>query len=245
MIVYEGVSQLDHRSRIVGVLTGTKSPSHNPKTGPMAQLWILTADVSPVEAVQTGADSSICGDCVHRGPLGERSCYVTVANAPMSVWHRYRRRGYVRTPALHANLILKTATLGVRLGAYGDPAALPVSTLRDLVAGVPWTGYTHAWSRAPAYRDLLMASVESTNQARRATALGWRTFRTQPYADGPLSSNELVCPASAEAGRRTTCDKCHLCNGARRADQRSSIVIAAHGSAAHVYRLHAHRMGAS
>ena len=50
--------------------------SRNPKTGPMVQLWILRADVHPMEAISTGTDSSICGGCKHRGANGrERSCY--------------------------------------------------------------------------------------------------------------------------------------------------------------------------
>ena len=52
-----------NRAPIVAILTGLRSPSANRKTGAMAQLWILSADESPVDASQSGADASVCGDC--------------------------------------------------------------------------------------------------------------------------------------------------------------------------------------
>ena len=35
----------------------------NAKTGPMVQIWILRSDMTPIEAVKSGGDEAICGDC--------------------------------------------------------------------------------------------------------------------------------------------------------------------------------------
>ena len=47
VVVYDGPSALDG-TRIVAILTGGgQSLSRNEKTGPLAQLWIMRADVAP------------------------------------------------------------------------------------------------------------------------------------------------------------------------------------------------------
>jgi hypothetical protein len=56
---------------------------------------------------------------------------------------------------------------------------------------------------------------------------------------------EIACPASDEAGKRTTCEKCKLCNGAdtrnskgyQLYDNRKSISIIVHGAVASVHAL--------
>ena len=50
----------------VGIVTFS---SNNSKTGDMPQTWILVKNVNPIEAVNTGADKLICGDCKHRGTV--------------------------------------------------------------------------------------------------------------------------------------------------------------------------------
>ena len=59
-----------------------------------------------------------------------------------------------------------------------------------------------------------MASVETEAAGARRTAAGWRTFRVR-LASEPVMPEEIVCPASAEAGRRRTCATCKACGGAR------------------------------
>ncbi len=104
------------------------------------------------------------------------------------------------------------------------------------------TGYTHQWITAAAQplRSLVMASVDSPVQRDIAKLLGWRTFRTK-HASAPVLPGEIVCPASEEAGKRTTCARCGLCDGSRtvlnpdrsraREDNRKDIVINVHGAA--------------
>ena len=65
-ILYRGPSLLDGAD-IVVIAIGTNSGSENRKTGRMLQTYILRADALPAAVVRTGNDSSICGDCTHRG----------------------------------------------------------------------------------------------------------------------------------------------------------------------------------
>jgi hypothetical protein len=118
----------------------------------------------------------------------------------------------------------------VRLGTYGDPAAVPAwvweSLTRDCVAH---TGYTHQWRRCDvALRSLVMASADSVQDATEAHAAGWRTFRVAMPCDAPKLAGEAICPASAEAGKKLTCEQCRACNGVG-TGRRGSIVIQAHG----------------
>jgi len=71
-----------------------------------------------------------------------------------------------------------------------------------------WTGYTHQWMYATAQhlRDKCMASCHTRDDVAEATALGWRSFRTSSDINDKLPS-EILCPASKEAGRRTTYGK--------------------------------------
>src|SRR5687767_8577197 len=79
-ILYSGPSELDG-SPIIAVVTGVHRGTSNLKTGPVLQTWILRSDISPVEAVKTGADRSVCGDCA----LRNGACYVTLHHGPRSV----------------------------------------------------------------------------------------------------------------------------------------------------------------
>lgn len=58
-VVYEGASMING-APIVGIVT---IESKNIKTGNIANLWILHAEIKPNEAVKSGDDSAVCGDC--------------------------------------------------------------------------------------------------------------------------------------------------------------------------------------
>lgn len=228
VVFYEGPSLLTG-DPIVGIVTGLAHASNNSKTGEMAQAWILRADVDPSTAIKSGADAAICGDCQHRSPDGNnigRSCYVIWWLAPTQVWKAYKAGSYA--PATGRDLDDYMLGHYVRLGAYGDPAAIPLSTWLNVVRCASGSiGYTQQWrTLGPMFRRLLMASVQSEAEAEAAHALGWRTFRTRPYG-GLVREDEVVCPASAEAGHATTCQECLLCQGTGR--QAKSVVIQAHG----------------
>lgn len=222
-LLYDGRSMLAPHDPIVGIVT---HGSHNDKTGPMYQLWILLADQTPLHAVREGNDQSICGDCRHRNS----TCYVNTAWAPTNIYEAYRKRRYPR------GLREIPPGTSIRLGAYGDPAALPLGLIESLMS-LPWkgwTGYTHQWkaARVQPYKQWLMASVDTEQEQEEAKRLGWRTFRCAP----PLSSkvaNEISCPASAEMGHRVTCDQCRLCMGTTKPAK--DILIYLHGRNAQLF----------
>ena len=232
-VIYKGPSMLDG-SPIMAVLSGLQADSTNEKTGAMVQSYILRSDVHPVLAVQTGADAAICGDCKHRGDSINgrgRTCYVEVGKGASMVWGAANRGVYIDARIDASHLV---AGRIVRLGTYGDPAAVPVDVWQRLISrAVAWTGYTHAWRGAGApLRKLCMASVDSEAEMAEARALGWRTFRVVTRTDEVQRfKHESPCPASAEAGRKLTCIDCTACDGAS-STKRGSIVIQAHGGAA-------------
>lgn len=224
-IAYRGPSLLTNQP-IVLVVTGLRHGSQNVKTGPMIQTWILRDTVrSPLQHVLGGGDEAICGDCKFRSGRG---CYVQVGQGPAAI-HRALRAG--RYPSLPLpEIVALIASRAVRLGSYGDPAAVPPGILRALVSrSAKHTGYTHQWLRRPDLADLCMASVDSEDERKLAQALGFRTFRVMPRKGWSLTQGEILCPASSEAGHLTTCEKCGLCSGAGDA---KNIAIPAHGATA-------------
>jgi len=241
LIAYQGPSRIDGQP-VVMIVTGEKGDTANEKTGPMAQSWILRADMSPTVAVNEGEDKSICGSCPLRGLIQKnddgttknvgRSCYVSVRNAPLAVWNAWQRGRYAE---LGQNA---WAGIKTRLGSYGDPAAIPFKILKALVGkgSGKWTGYTHQWRllKFQALRKLVMASTSSIEETKLAWAKGWRTFRIRKAGE-PLLPGEIECPASEEGGKRRTCDTCGACNGIGLNGSRQgavSVSIVVHGGLA-------------
>jgi hypothetical protein len=224
LVFYEGPSQLDGSTVVRAYLTGHDVPSSNRKTGPMLQTWIMVKDQHPVEAVKDGTDAAVCGSCVHRGDgFANRSCYVTVAQGPSSVWKNVSEEMDAKDAAY------LVANKRIRLGAYGNPSAVPFETWTCLLKHARgWTGYEHEWRTCDQrFRRLCMASVESPAEREHAMAMGWRTFRV---TTGPSETNkrrEVLCPASDEAGRGTNCYNCLLCSGSDRRGK--SVAVPVHG----------------
>lgn len=240
VILYSGPSLLDG-APIVAIATGLNAKSTNRKTGAMVQTYILRANVSPTEAVASGGDKSICGDCRHRGTKDygangyvkvpkQRTCYVQVGQGPQAVYRAYRAGKYGQiTGTPSAALMLIGEGRIVRLGTYGDPAAVPAIVWRDLVRlSKGHTGYTHQWRTAEGLRTVCMASCDTLAEAEEAQAMGWRTFRVLLGSQDRHSVlPESLCPASKEAGKLLTCAQCLACGGAD--GRKGSIYIPAHG----------------
>jgi hypothetical protein len=211
---------------IVAIATMSTS---NRKTGDMVQTWILRADMGPVDASKAGADASICGDCPHRWHLGG-ACYVNIGQGPLTIWEAYRRGRYTVATTEKGQLAIG-AGRRVRLGAYGDPAAVPADVWRALVShAAGHTGYTHQWRRpdATALRTLCMASVDSAEELHAAQSDGWRTFRVTDPAE-IFELGEIECASDA---RGISCADCLACDGAQRSGRQASIAITVHGSLA-------------
>lgn len=200
----------------------------------MIQTWVLRADISPMDALATGEDSSICGACPLRGMVTDgkrtqRACYVRVYQAPLSIWRAYRRGSYPHATMDEARSLL--AGKSVRLGAYGDPAMVPLDVVSDLVAdSATHTGYTHQWRNIePAWANLLMASCESVADRDTARVNGWRSFLVMPK-DSPLPAKSVECAATRER-KPLQCADCGMCSG-NRGNGGVDVAIIAHGAGA-------------
>jgi len=227
MIFYEGPSMITGKP-IVAIATGLTRRTTNAKTGDMVQTWILCSDMNPTVAINTGDDESICGSCPMRGIIEEgrnrwRSCYVAVRQAPWQIYEAYQNGSYDRE---QPNLTGRS----IRLGAYGDPCAVPYSYWKKMIDQADGhTGYTHSWRTGKfwRFRRIVMASVESRDDAALAQSKGWRTFRSSKEVDP--KRGEFLCPASEEAGKRLTCFECRACNGSGNNHRRASVVNPIHG----------------
>lgn len=222
-LLYRGPSRLDMRTPIVVLATDKSS---NRKTGDMLQTWILLRDADPVTAVKTNQDHAICGQCPHLGDaFKNRSCYVNVAQGPNAVYRSQKSSALADPREVGRGRL-------VRLGAYGDPAAVPYEVWQELLSNADgWTGYTHQWRTCDQrLKQFCMASVEDEGLRATAKALGWRTYRTAPVDAAPATS-EVLCPASEEADHKVVCADCLYCNGAHKG-YRGDVMIPVHGSPA-------------
>lgn len=225
-LLYKGPSQLNPDVTIVVIAT---VDSGNRKTGQMVQTFILVEDAPPLAVVKERRDGAICGGCYHRGNPAKgrkRTCYVNLGHGPRVVWNLYHNGklpDYTSDPEAIANL---GADQKVRLGSYGDPAAVPISlweTLLSKAAGS--TGYTHQWKAKAfsGFRGLVMASCDTAEEREIARSSGWGTFTVTPV--GGSVDGASLCPASIEAGKVTQCQACMRCDGASSAD----VFIPLHG----------------
>jgi hypothetical protein len=222
-IIYNGPSLLDGKPIVV---IATYS-DRNTKTGKVLQTYILREDINPLEASKTGEDFSICGSCNLRGtPTNDparkqavgRRCYVNLGQGVLIVWRAYHKGIY--PPA-------DPRTMGrgrfVRVGTYGDPAAAPQAVWDELLSEAStWTAYSHQSGWRP---DIAMQSADDYHESVLHWKAGRRTFRVIADLGHLDPNNEVLCPASKEAGRRVQCTACKLCKGSTLA---KSIAIVEH-----------------
>jgi hypothetical protein len=241
-VIYDGPSQIDGQ-RIVAIANVAKS--RNTKTGSMLQTYILRPDINPLEANKTGADYSICGNCPHRGEATNdpdrktaknRSCYVNLGQGVLITYKAYKAGKY---PAISGHDAIAALGAGrmVRIGTYGDGAAVPAYIWESLISqAAGHTAYSHqSGENGAAYGDfdpnIYMQSADTESEALAAWQAGRRTFRVIDKIDAMIAGREILCPASEEAGRRTQCIDCGLCGG-NSTKSPKSIAIVAHGAGA-------------
>lgn len=217
MKVWNGPSQFDGGLVSVYLTNG----SANTKTGNVATFWVLADSENPYSLAKSQKDFSVCGNCIFSGRKG---CYVNVAWAPSAIYKTYGNSDIVSLPKL----------LGVsRITGYGDPFAVPIEFwIKVIRRSQSHLGYTQQWRKKEAqnYRPYFMASVMSESDSLLAQKMGWKTYRVKNPGDKKLKG-EIVCPASKEAGRKTNCFSCRLCDGSKK-----NVVINAHGGRA-VYKV--------
>jgi len=225
-IIYEGPSAYDGKPIVV---IATHS-NRNRKTGGVLQTYILCADSNPLEASKSGQDFTICGKCPHRGtPTDDparkiakgRTCYVNLGQGVLIVWKAYTRDVYPDATTPTSRKALGAGRI-VRVGTYGDPAACPAHVWDELLSdSAAHMAYTHASGWRP---DIAMQSADSLTDAQDAWAKGQRTFRVLQNVE-ELTKQEVLCPASKEAGQRTTCNACKLCGGLTTKTAKSIAIV--------------------
>ena len=233
-IIYDGPSLIDG-TPIVVVATYS---NRNRKTGGVLQTYILVRDTDPRDANKQGSDFAICGECPHRGKptsdptrklAAERSCYVVIGQGPLNAWKSYKRGNVYPPVSGHAAIAALGSGRTVRLGTYGDPAAVPSYIWESLISDArAHVGYTHqsGISSADVRSDMCMTSADTLEDAQAAWARGERTFRVvSDYAD--MAPNEIACPSE----RGVQCADCRLCGGTSVSSPKS-IAIAVHGAGA-------------
>lgn len=199
----------------------------NTKTGDMWQFYILVADTLPTEAKAQGLDASVCGNCIHRRVNGN-TCYTygTVLAGANGMWRQWRNgRADAFTPEM-----VNGAT--VRLGAYGDPCAVPFEIWEPILAASSgWTAYSHQWDN-PAidarFKTIAQASADNADEIPAANALGWRTYAVMPVGTERVAG-AVPCPSP-----RISCADCLKCSGTG-LGRKGNVWIAAHGSRAKAF----------
>jgi len=221
LILYKGPSALDRSREIVVIATLS---SNNRKTGDMVQVWILSEDTHPVQLSADKLDDVICGNCPHRQSLGG-ACYVNIGQAPASIFKAYKRGLYPSyDPSIHAGLFKGRK---IRLGAYGDPAAMPFEIAEHIVSlSDGHTAYTHQQKHKgfdERFLSLCMVSADTPKQAAAAHAIGAKTFRIAVDITDKFDG-EIECLSDSKG---ISCHDCGICKGS---SAPVSIVIAVHGS---------------
>jgi hypothetical protein len=239
IVLYNGPSMLDG-AFIVAIAT---IGSSNEKTGPIIQTWIMRADMDPMEASRQAADSSVCGSCSRRWSTGG-DCYVTLFQAPLSVWRAWDREGRPGANVDQDKLVALTIAgqnHGFRMGSYGDPLAVPHTVWKDILAMVQpkvHTGYTHQWrnvsslhARGQWFRANVMASCDSIEDATEARNGGWRYFlAVSPELVPSVPERTILCLAERETNPRT-CETCGICNGTQdKGSTAVSVFLVEHGA---------------
>lgn len=221
-VFYQGPSMINGEPVVAIAITHS---SNNEKTGDMVQTYIFVDNGhTPMENAYACNDVPVCGDCKHRIGTGG-ACYVNLGKGVTRVWESYVAGKY---PHSVLRPMLECSDRPVRLGAYGDPAAVPVYVWKMLLTWASGhTGYTHQWKLGDdALMKLCMASVDSEEELVKARGMGYRTFRVR-REDEPLQPREFACPASGEELSRLTCTQCMACDGG--AQPKASAAVIVHG----------------
>ncbi len=236
VIIYQGPSMIDGKP-IVVIANGLKI-TKNRKIGNMIQTWILRTDIHPNDALKSGDDYSICGDCMHRGAYSEktktvtdRTCYVNLyKQGVFSIFNAFKRGSYPVCDIKHMQLFNDRH---IRIGSYGDPAAVPLYVWETITKFCKdYTGYTHQWRTCDSgYSKFCMASIENVDDYYLANDKGYRTFRVILDQNEARDGNEKACPA--QINDKVHCDKCAFCDGSGNDGSnmlRKNVTVVFHGA---------------
>lgn len=110
----------------------------------------------------------------------------------------------------------------VRFGTYGEPSLHPIEMIEAMVQTADnWTGYTHQWKRSDVLGKFFMASTHTLEESNVAKEQGYRSYIATPTPIGEV----VNCPASKEAGYKSSCSKCGLCSGTEGKGTKSIYIL--------------------
>ena len=163
-----------------------------------------------------------------------------MSQAPTIIYKAYQRGLYREATPDDAAQYGRGRAL--RIGAYGDSAALPIGVVEPIAdAADTVTNYTHSgcydMTRAKQLAQFTMLSADNLKQAKRYWKTGARTFRVSSdweLVDGVRRVNDIApdesqCPKTIS--KRVTCETCGVCDGLKRGIK-NSIVAPSHGNGA-------------
>jgi hypothetical protein len=123
---------------------------------------------------------------------------------------------------IHNRIVNLSKNTYVRFGTYGEPSLHPLQLIKDVIAvAVNHTGYTHQWVKKPALGEVFMASTHTAEEEKIARENGFRSFIA---TDKPIEG-AVNCPASKEAGYKSSCSKCGLCSGVEGKGNKSVYIL--------------------
>lgn len=218
-VLYCGPSMLDSTVDVVAVVSGFVKASSNGKTKDVLQVSYFRADMHPQDAINTGGDRALCGDCPFTkiGGKGVRLCYVRMQPI-FGQYRKFSKGGYEALPTMDLLNGWK-----VRLGAYGDPACIPLEISHNIVSrALHVKAYTHSWERFPELSSFCMASVESEADFKRASKLGFRCFRVRSEFDDSLLKREILC---MNTQRGLNCEDCPFCEGTKKRSMHIAVTV--------------------
>lgn len=161
-------------------------------------------------------DKENCLDCPYSYNAGNGKCYTHKGNSRVGLSSMIRRLSKLNITEFNnekwnefLNICTAFKTKFIRFGVYGEPIFLTIKQIEDLTHNKKWSGYTHQWFNKHEYKKYFMASVHTSDEGTIAENMGWRFF----MAGKEESKRSVNCPASKEAGKKSNCQTCVLCNG--------------------------------
>lgn len=191
------------------------------------QFELVLNEIKGMKTFFNSADTN-CLDCpfnsfgkCYTHKMNQYSGFVSMLKSVISTYGEFYNIPTFNSD-LHQQIVKMSTNTYVRFGTYGEPSLHPTELIEDVVKVAPtWTGYTHQWQKREELSRFFMASTHNSVEEIIARDLNFRSFvATDKKIDGIVN-----CPASKEAGYKSTCSKCGLCSGTDGKGSKSVYII--------------------
>ena len=179
-------------------------------------------------------DNAVCFDCPFSSSTGNGGCYTHKSNQfkgfismLKSIANEFSK-DFNNIPELtnkdYFDIVKMADNRYVRFGTYGEPTLIPIELVSMLTnVASNYTGYTHQYMRKPEYLKYFMASTHNEFQAKivedRFESRSFIAVKDNSEVDA------VICPASDEAGFKSTCSKCGLCSGSTGKGKKNVVIL--------------------